>query len=336
MRPKRTAAATASKKIRNLAREIQNEVTPPPTKPNTKPNEKKVPGGERAREGFLFEQAIVKDRRRDFQIEESKKGADFDGFDHKWRLDLSVKKKNLKSSMDELEGFLKKKIKECKTKTMLSLEFASMKRVTGYTRPFSYAFQFKGEKESMIVWGYARDGVHMFFSYLQVAKLYGEICKGCGVGAMTNFKNENRTAVGQVCSRACLRIDDLLSDKYKGLLSPRSKISRPKKEKGIQGQMRLQTVVDFCKLLRLNPTYVFMRVPNSEVNASIPTLREKFDKMMKAKFGSNTSSSWTEFTPEQRKETKEWVETKMADVGFPATWTKNTFLEYTQPSKKRN
>lgn len=356
MRPKRKAAQIASNSIQKLARQIENnaEVTPTkrrrtvrsgkpssnssPSAPRSRPRVSstlKVPGGERAREGYLFEQAVVKDRMKDFQIEEPRKGADFDGIDHKWGLDVSVKKKNLKSSMSDLESFLRGKIKSCRTKTMLSLEFASMKRVTGYTRPFSYVFQFKGEKESILVWGYARDGVHMFLSYAQVAELYRKICEGCGVGFMTNFKNENRSAVGKVCTRACRRIDGSLPDKYAGLLSPRSKISRPKREKGIAGQVRLQTVVDFCKLLRLNPTFVFMRVPNTMVNASIPTLRENFNNMMRDRFGSNSSSSWTEFTQEQLKERKIWIEQKMAQVGMPSIWTKNSFLEYTPTSAKR-
>lgn len=333
---KRQASKQATESIQNLAKNLKNKVSASAKRQRViLPSANKVPGGSRAREGYLFEQAVVRNHMSDLQIEETKKGSDFDGIDHRWGLDISIKKKNHHSSMDELEDFLTGKISECKKKPMLALEFASMKRVTGYTRPFTFVFQFKGKTESILVWGYAREGVHMFLSYLQVAELYRKICEGCGVGVMTNFRNENRTLVGKVCTRACRRIDSLLPEKYMGLLNPRSKISRPKPERGISGQIRLQTVVDFCKLLRLNPIFVYLRVPNDSVNNAIPLLRSMFDAMMKKKFSGNRNNSWQNFTPTQIKERKDWVEKKMADVGFPETWSRNSFLEFSPRSKRK-
>lgn len=286
----------------------------------------RIPGGHRSRDGFLFERAVVRGRMSDFQIEETTPNSPFDGFDHKWGLDINVKKKTIYGSLDDLEKSLSSRSTHPFHSAWM-MEFASKARVTGYTRPFTYVFQCKGEKESILVWGYARDGVHMFHAYLPVVRYYKNICRDCGVTTVDTFRNTDRVAVSKVCVRVGRYIDSNLPPRYQTLMIPRSKILRSKTERGVKGRLRLQTVVNFNRIFELNPTYTFLRVSNEDVESVIPRLRSAFSDMMLKTF-SEPDRSWQNFTPQQVDERRIWIETCDDRLSFPTIWCHHSLGEY--------
>lgn len=222
--------------------------------------------------GFAWEHLVA---RACPSIRPTPYGSIFDGFDRRMNMPVSFKHKQVfePDALCSLEHTLHTGIPQGRTRKYVT-DFGSMERVTQYDRPFQYALRFRYGTDNLLVLGCVDRGVETFAHFAPMVAGFAAVCDQCGVRDTHAFTNAQRRRVSDVYRVWWTTQKTALPEPYRDILVPAVKISRTKGS--VQGQRRLQCALRWVPVWRENPTYVFARASDEEVDQTMARLYERY------------------------------------------------------------